>query len=95
MSQLDSEINALQVRLAALEEQKRMQKEDELMKKTFPLKTLGDFIDEKKKNIQRTSTSNIARMGRINDRHQLAYLEPIFLALKDILERLEALEEKK
>ena len=49
MSQLDSELSALRIRLATLEEQKRIESE----KKAFPLNTLEDIIVEKKQQIER------------------------------------------
>ena len=49
MSQLDTELTLLKQKLAALEEQKRIELEKEAEKKTNPLKVLEEFIDEKKK----------------------------------------------
>lgn len=47
MSQLDSELNILRIRLATLEEQKRIESETASQKKAFPLKTLEGIIDER------------------------------------------------
>lgn len=94
MSQLDSELNALRIRLATLEEQKRIESEIASEKKTFPLKTLEGIIDEKKKKIERNSYSRSIPLARFYDQEKVAFLEPIFNMLKNIQERLDALEKK-
>ena len=94
MSQLDSELNSLRLRLAALEEQKRFEMAVESEKKAFPLKTLEEIIDEKKKTIQRNSYSKNIPLERFYDQEKVAFLEPILNMLKDIQERLENLEKK-
>jgi len=94
MSQFDSEINALRSRLAALEEQKRIDSENASEKKAFPLKTLEGIIDEKKKQIDRNSYSKNLPLARFYDEEKVAFLEPIFNMLKNIQERLDALEKK-
>jgi hypothetical protein len=94
MSQLDSEINALRIRLATLEEQKRVDSETASENKAFPLKTLESIIDEKRKQIERNSYSKNIPLARFYDQEKLAFLEPIFNILKNIQERLDALEEK-
>jgi hypothetical protein len=95
MSQFDSEINALRSRLAALEEQKRIESEIASEKKAFPLKTLEGIIDEKRKQIERNSYSKSIPLARFYDQEKLAFLEPIFNMLKNIQERLDALETRK
>ena len=80
MSQLDSELQLLRIRLAALEEQKRT--EDE--KKSFPLKTLEGVVDKYK---------SIGH-GCAKTKETLAFLEPILDILKNIQERLDILEKK-
>jgi len=94
MSQLDLELNSLRLRLAALEEQKRVETEKEWEKKTFPLKTLEVIIEEKRKQIERNSYSRTLPLARFYDQEKLAFLEPIFNMLKDIQYRLEVLERK-
>jgi len=94
MSQLDSELNALRIRLSTLEEQKRIESETASEKKAFPLKTLEAIIDEKRKQIERNSYSKSFPLERYNDKEKLAFLEPIFNMLKNIQERLDALEKK-
>ena len=94
MSQLDSEVNALRMRLASLEEQKKRDIEIALEKKSFPLKTLEDVLNEKKQKIERNSYSKSLPLARFYDQEKVGYLEPILNALKNINERLEALEKK-
>ena len=92
MSHLDSEINTLRIRLATLEEQKRIDSETLSEKKAFPLKTLEGIIDEKKKQIERNSYSKSLPLARYYDQEKVAFLEPILNILKNIQERLDALE---
>ena len=92
MSQLDSELNSLRLRLAALEEQKRIEAETASEKKAFPLKVLEGIIDEKKKQLERNSYSRSVPLARFYDQEKVTFLEPILDALKNIQQRLEALE---
>ena len=93
MSQLDSELNALRIRLATLEEQKRIESEIASEKKAFPLKTLEDIIDSHRS--VRSGGFNKFQQERWNyAQGKLAFLEPIFIMLKNIQERLDALEKK-
>lgn len=94
MSQLDSELNALRIRLATLEEQKRIELETASEKKAFPLKTLEGIIDEKRKQIERNSYSKSIPLARLYDREKVEFLEPIFNMLKNIQDRLDSLEKK-
>ena len=94
MSHLDSELNALRMRLASLEEQKRIDSETASEKKAFPLKTLEGIIDEKRKQIERNSYSKSLPLARFYDQEKLAFLEPILNMLKHLQERLDALEKK-
>jgi hypothetical protein len=93
MSQINSEIDALRIRLAELEKKKEQEKEQELEKKTFPLKILEKIVEEKRKQIQRGSYKS-APLERFNDQDKLAFLEPIFYMLQNIQERLDVLEKK-
>jgi hypothetical protein len=94
MSQLDSELNTLRMKLAVLEEQKRIEAETALEKRKFPLKTLEDAID----NFRQSSNRGCGKIGSgqresyLNSRRELSFLEPILIALKDIQERLEILD---
>jgi hypothetical protein len=92
MSQLDSELNTLRIRLAILEEQKRIESETASEKKAFPIKTLESIIDEKRKKIERNSYSKSLPLARFYDQEKVEFLEPIFNMLKSIQERLDALE---
>ena len=92
MSQLDSELDRLRLRMVALEEQKRKEAEVESEKKSFPLKTLECIINEKKGQIERNSYSKSIPLARFYDQEKVRYLEPILDALKNINERLDALE---
>lgn len=101
MSQLDSELNQLRTRIAALEEQKRIETEKAAEKKAFPLKTLQEIIAEKKRRIERKfSTPKEYQFYRgcpqtrekLYDQEKVEFLEPILNMLKDIQQRLEVLE---
>ena len=94
MSHLDSEINTLRIRLATLEEKKRIDLETLSEKTKFPCKTLEGIIDEKRKQIERNSYSKSLPLARFYDQEKVAFLEPIFNMLKNIQERLDALEKK-
>ena len=94
MSQLDSEITMIRARLSALEEQKRINAEIALQKKNFPLKTLENIVIEKRKQIENNSYSKSLPLARFYDQEKVGYLEPILDALKNIQERLDALEKK-
>ena len=92
MSDLDLKLTALRQRLAELEEQKRLEFEKEQEKKAFPLRTLEAIIDEKKKQLERNCYSKGAPLSKFYDQEKLTFLEPIVNMLKNIQERLEALE---
>ena len=94
MSTIDSELESLRLRLAALEEQKRIEVETAAEKKAFPLKTLEGIIDEKRKQIERNRNIKGTYQAILIDQDKVAYLEPIFNILKNIQERLEVLEKK-
>ena len=94
MSQIDNELNLLKQRLAALEEQKRIEAEKEAEKKANPIKVLGEILDEKKKQIENNRYSKSLPLARFYDQEKVAMLEPIFNMLVDIQKRLEALEKK-
>ena len=94
MSRLDLDIESLRKRLADLEQQKELETENSLEKKLFPLETLEDIVDKKRKQIQRNSYSKSIPLARFYDEEKLGYLEPIFNMLKNIQERLEVLEKR-
>jgi hypothetical protein len=94
MSQLEKELNLLRIRLAALEEQKRIEIENAKKKKAFPLDTLEDIIIEKRKQIEQGRYSKSMSLAKFYDEEKLAVLEPIFDMLKNIQERLIILEKR-
>ena len=94
MSQLDTELTLLKQKLAALEEQKRIELKKETEKKTNPLKVLEEFIDEKKKKIANNRYSKAILLAQFYDQEKVSMLEPIFNMLQDIQKRLDALEKK-
>jgi hypothetical protein len=91
MSQLEKELNLVRIRLAALEEQKRIEIEN-VKKKAFPLDTLEDIIIEKRKKIEQGRYSKSMSLAKFYDEEKLAVLEPIFDMLKNIQERLVIIE---
>jgi hypothetical protein len=83
MSKLEKELNLVRIRLAALEEQKRIEIEN-AKKKAFPLDTLEDIIIEKRKKIERNSYSKSLSLAKFYDEEKLAILEPIFDMLRPV-----------
>jgi hypothetical protein len=59
-----------------------------------PLKKLEGIIDEKRKQIERNSYSKSIPLARFYDQEKVAFLDPILNMLKNIQERLDALESK-
>ena len=94
MSNIDTELSLLKMRLAALEEQKRIEAEKEAENRANPMKVLGDIIDEKKKKIENNRYSKSLPLAQYYDQEKVAMLEPILNALHDIQKRLTALETK-
>jgi len=92
MSHLDSELNALRIRLAALEEQKRIELESTSEKKAFPMKALEELVDGHR-NVP-PGAGKIRSESYRYSREKLSFLEPILDVLKNIQERLDALEKK-
>ncbi len=94
MSQIDIDLNLLKQRIAALEEQKRIEAEKEAEKKANPMKVLEGILDEKKKQIENNRYSKSLPLARFYDQEKVAMLEPILNMLVDIQRRLDALEKK-
>ena len=94
MSQNDIDLNLLKQRIAALEEQKRIEAEKEAEKKANPMRVLEVIIEEKKKQIENNRYSKSLPLAKFYDQEKLAMLEPIFNMLVDIQKRLDALEKK-
>ena len=92
MSHLDSELITLRRRLAALEEQKRIEEETASEKKKFPLKTLEVLIDNYESLVPGKDQHQAEKWRK--SREKLRFLKPILDALKDIQERLEILEKR-
>ena len=95
MSNIDSELYLLRQKIEMLEKQKRAEDEVKAMKEANPLATLGQIIEEKKQKISRNSYSKSIPLARFYDEEKVAMMEPIFIMLKDIQQRLEVLEQGK
>ena len=93
MSHIDSEVVSLRLRLAALEEQKRIEEQKESEKKAFPLKTLELIIDSHK-GVRPGGSNKFQHERWRNSQEKLSFLEPILNLLKDMQGRLEVLEKK-
>ena len=63
-------------------------------KKDFPLKTLNDIIDIKRKRVTANRYSKAAVLAQYYDMEKVEFLQAIFDMLKNIHERLEVLEKK-
>jgi hypothetical protein len=94
MSQLDEELKTLRLKLAALEEQKRIEAEIAAEQRANPLKTLETFLTQTRATIERDRYSKSFPLAGFYDRRTVAYLEPIVEMLKRIEDRLDALEAK-
>jgi len=93
MSQLDEELKTLRVRLAALEEQKRIEAETAAEQRANPLKTLETFLTQTRANIERYEEKKQWN-ERLAAANTVSYLGPIVEMLKRIEDRLDALETK-
>ena len=94
MSTIDSELSLLKQKLASLEEQKRIENEKQLYELQNPMNILEEIIIKKYEQIARNSYSKSIPLARFYDEEKLAMLSPIFNALKNIQERLYAIEKK-
>ena len=101
MSDLDSELLSLRVRLAALEEQKRIEQQ----KKLYPMNNLKEIIDTTKTGLESLTTqgnwtirgdTNVRKGTQLTivsyEKDKLEFLEQIYLTLNNMNKRLEALE---
>jgi len=93
MSQLDEELKTLRIKLAALEEQKRIEAEAAAEQRAAPLKTLETFLSQTRANIERYEEKKQWH-ERLHAAEIVAYLGPIVEMLKRIEDRLDALETK-
>jgi chaperonin cofactor prefoldin len=88
MSQLDSELNTLRIRIATLEGQKRIESEE----RKCPMKELEGLI-EANRNIS-PGSNKFQNERYLRSRVKLSFLQPILDVLKNINERLEVLEKR-
>lgn len=91
MSHLDEDITTMRLKLAALEERKRVETEAEAAKKANPLKTLETNLTQTRQSIEYHSrhkrwTEAMHARGRVAD------LESILEMLTQIQTRLDVLE---
>ena len=96
MSNIDSELTLLRQKIEMLEKQKRAEDELKAMKEANPLATIGQIIEEKKKQliIYKDSGKNMQdREWPINFEDILQMMESIFNMLKNIQQRLEVQEQ--
>jgi hypothetical protein len=93
MSKLDSELNTLRIRLATLEEQKRIESETASAAKEFPMKALEGVI-EMYRSVREGHSNKFQNERYRYSREKLSFLQPILDVLKNINERLEVLEKK-
>ena len=93
MSQIDAELNALRLRLAALEEQKQMEMQIASKKRAFPLENLEKYVEDISRPPRQFGTK-FDGQRHAECLRLLAFLEPILHALKDIHVRLENLEKR-
>ena len=93
MPHLDEVITSLRLKLAAAEDQKRRAAEVEAETKANPMKTLETIVNQTKQSIE-TFEYRKQWHERIRACQTVAYLQPILDMLKQIEERLDALERK-
>ena len=99
MSNIDSELYLLRQKIEMLEKQKQIQKALEDEKMANPLATLGQIIEENKKKITRYDDygdpTKLHLSAKFHYEEKVTMMEPIFIMLKDIQQRLEVLEQGK
>jgi hypothetical protein len=86
MASIDTEIDDLRARIAALEEKKKVT--------TPSIEKLEAVIENKRRRIENNSYSKSLPLARFYDTEKVEFLQPILDALKDINCRLVALESK-
>jgi hypothetical protein len=92
MNELDKEITLVRERLANLERERERQLEIKIPNNKLEL--LGTFIENKKKQIESNNYSKSIPLAQYNDREKISMIEPVYIILKNILERLEILEKQ-
>ena len=90
MNSIDNELMILHAKIAELEEKKR--RDDE--RRNNPIMILENFIEVKKQSVERNSYSNNLPLARKYDQEKIVMIEPILIVLKNLLERVERLEQK-
>jgi len=95
MSNIDSELTLLRQKIEMLEKQKRAEDELKAMKEANPLATLGQIIEENKKEITkcRDYIMKLHPSTKFYYEEKVAMMEPIFNMLKNIQQRLQVLEQ--
>lgn len=93
-SAIKSKLDAMKKQVELLEEKQRIEAEQELLKKKFPLETLDKIVTEKRKQLERNSYSSCIPLAKFYDQEKLDYLQPILDALTNIHKRLDDLEKK-
>jgi len=90
MNSIDNQLMILHAKIEELEEKKR--REDE--RRNNPIMVLENFIEVKKQCVERNSYSNNLPLARKYDQEKILMIEPVLIVLKDLLERVEKLEQK-
>jgi hypothetical protein len=90
MNSIDNQLMVLHAKIAELEEKKR--REDE--RRNNPIMVLENFVEIKKQAVERNSYSNNLPLARKYDQEKILMIEPVLIVLKNLLERVEKLEEK-
>jgi hypothetical protein len=90
MNSIDNQLMVLHAKIAELEEKKR--REDE--RRNNPIMVLENFVEIKKQAVERNSYSNNLPLARKYDQEKILMIEPVLIVLKDLLERVERLEQK-
>jgi len=89
MNSIDNQLMVLHAKIAELEEKKR--REDE--RRNNPIMVLENFVEIKKQAVERNSYSNNLPLARKYDQEKILMVEPVLIVLKNLLERVEKLEE--
>ena len=89
MNSIDNQLMVLHAKIAELEEKKR--RDDE--RRNNPIMVLENFIQIKKQAVERNSYSNNLPLARKYDQEKILMIEPVLIVLKNLLERVEKLEE--
>jgi len=89
MNSIDNQLMILHAKIEELEEKKR--REDE--RRNNPIMVLENFVQIKKQCVERNSYSNNLPLARKYDQEKILMIEPVLVVLKNLLERVEKLEE--